>query len=127
MVEIQYSPIKKIVVHEIIKYNLEDFIKLKAQPAPTGLPPPPLRWIDGIVFDFASMPLTPEMVNEQAHNGVVHWGFIEFTEMPQIQPNLVHPDTGVSRRVIDGSNNTAVQDAIRWLKGQPQWAEKAAV
>lgn len=125
MVEIEYSPIKKIVIHEAIKYNLDEFISLKVQPVPPDFPAMPLRWIDGIVFEFGPTPLTPELVNDQAKNGIVHWGIVEWSEMPGFQNNLVNTATGITRRVIDGSSNTAVVDVIRWLKNQPQWKSPA--
>lgn len=121
MVEIQYSPIRKIVIHEVIKSHLEEFTSLKTQPVHPQMQVPPLRWIDGIVFDFSGMPPTPELINEQARDGVIHWSIVEWAEMPQFQNNLTNPTTGTSRRIIDGSNNTAVRDAIRWLSSQPQW------
>ncbi len=125
MVEIQYSPIRKIVIHEVIKSNLEEFTANKAQPPHPQMQMPPLRWIDGIVFEFAGMVPTPELVNEQSRDGVIHWSIVEWAEMPQFQNNLMHPTSGVSRRIIDGSANTAVSDVIKWLKNQPQWKSTA--
>ena len=121
MVEIKYSPIQKIVVHEAIKHNLDEFIHLKVQPRPPNTGAIPFRWVDGILFDFASVLPTEQIVNERVRDGIVHWDFIEFAEMPKFQNNLMNPDNGATWRVLDGSTNTAVVDAIRWLKSQPQW------
>ncbi len=122
MVDVAYQPIKKIIVHEVLKQSLDDFIRMKAQPAPNGMPPMPVRWIDGIVFTFNGMPATPEMINERVRDGTVHWDFVEFAEMQNYQKVLFHPETNVPLSIVDNSNNTAVSDVIRWLKKQRQWS-----
>lgn len=121
MVEVKYSPIKEIVVHEVIKHNLQDFIHMKVQPRQPNTVMIPFRWIDGIVFTFGSVIPTEKLVNERVEKGIVHWDYIEFAEMPEFNANLVNPDNGATCRVIDGSNNTAVVEVIQWLKTQPQW------
>ncbi len=128
MVDIEFQPIQKIVVHEIIKSkSLEDFIKMKAVSTNQTIPARPVRWIDGILFDFASVAImTPELVNEKVHDGVVHWEIVNFVEMPEYVPMLAHPETGTRMDIIDNSNNTAVSDFIRWLKNEPIWSNAAA-
>ena len=121
MVEVKYSPIKEIVIHEIIKSNLQDFIHMKVQPRQQDTLTIPFRWIDGIVFTFGGIIATEKLVHERAEKGVVHWDYLEFAEMPKFNANLVNPDNGATWRVIDGSNNTAVVEVIQWLKGQSQW------
>jgi hypothetical protein len=122
MVEVQYSPTKKIVVHEIIKSELSDFIKMKVQPRLPNMQAMPFRWIDGIVFTFMSTIPTEQLINEHVRDGVIHWDHIEFAEMPTFQNVLVNTENGATWPVIDGSNNTAVCDVITWLKNQPQWS-----
>lgn len=127
MVEIQYHPIKTIVIHEILKHDLNYFIDLKTQNRNPNTPAPVARWADGILFEFAGVSiLTEKLVDEKILNGKIHWEFIEFAEMEEYQSTIVHPQTGATLRVIDNSNNTAVTDAIRWLKKQPQWTATAA-
>ena len=127
MVEVQYSPIEKIVIHEAIKYDLGEFISFKVNPRAPNQRATPFRWVDGIVFDFASVIPTEQLVNERVQDGVVHWDFIEFAEMPKYQSNLINHDNGSAWKVIDGATNTAVMDAIRWLKNQPQWFPKTRI
>lgn len=127
MVDVAYQPIKKIIIHEILKQSLDDFVRMKAQSAPNGMSPMPVRWIDGIVFAFNGMPVTPEMINERVRDGTVHWDFVEFAEMPNYQKALFHPETNVPLPIVDNSNNTAVSDVIRWLKKQRQWSSATDV
>lgn len=120
MTEIEYQPIKKIAVHEIIKQSFPDFVNAKARPQMMGQPQFAVRWADGIVFTAAAYPPTPELVNQQVQ-GTIHWQDVEFAEMENYQPTITNQNTGGSINVVDFSNNTAVMDFIRWLKRQPQW------
>ncbi len=116
MVEVEYHPVTKVIVHEAIKYELDEFLRMKAMPLPNGGPPQPVRWIDGVIFLFGAMPMTPELINEMVHDGTVHWAFIEFAEMPDLSNIVNHPDTQLQLRVIDGTNNSAVRDVIRHFR-----------
>ncbi len=73
------------------------------------------------MFSFSSVMPTEQLVNERVQDGVVHWNIIEFAEMPKFQSNLMNQDNGAAWPIMDGATNTAVLDAIRWLKNQPQW------
>lgn len=125
MVEIEYKPINKIVVHEIIKQPLTEFIRMKARPSNPNIPNIPARWAEGIVFVAGAYPPTPELVNEQVQ-GTVHWSDMEFAEMEDYQQILTDQDSGGSVRVTNYSSNSAVTALVRWLKKQPQWFGSAA-
>jgi len=120
MADIEYQPIKKIAVHEIIKQSYDDFINAKAKPQPQGAPHVSVRWADGIVFVASGFPPTPELVNEQVQ-GTVHWQNVEFAEMEDYQKVITNQNSGGSVNVVDYSQNTAVMDFVRWLRKQPQW------
>lgn len=120
MAEIEYKPIKKIVVHAIIRKSFDDFISQKARPQNPNFPPVNARWADGIVFTTTAFPTTRELVNEEVA-GTIHWAHIEFAEMEDYQQMLSNQNSGGSIMVTDYSSNTAVLDFVRWLKKQPQW------
>lgn len=120
MTEIEYQPIKKITVHEIIKQSFDDFLNAKARPQTQGQPHNSVRWADGIVFTATAFPLTPELVNEQVQ-GTIHYQDVEFAEMENYQKVITDQNTGGSITVVDYSKNTAVIDFINWLRKQPQW------
>ena len=116
MVEVGYEPVKKIIVHEAIKHDLPDYLRMKAVIGPQGQPPPPVKWCDGVLFEFSAMPNTPELINERVKDGIIHWAFIEFAEMQKYQNIVTHPDTQAQMRVVDASNNSAIADVIRHFK-----------
>jgi len=125
MAEIEYKPVKKIVAHDIIMKQLDEFINQKVRPPNPNIIQIPARWADGIVFTVTAFPATPELVNEEVA-GTVHWSHIEFAEMNEYQQMLTNPKSGGSLMVADYSSNTAVLDFIHWLKKQPQWFSAAA-
>lgn len=120
MVEIEYKPIQKIIVHEIMQNSMDEFLDNFVRPVPPNIPPVIARWIDGVVFIFQSYPRSPETMRESLE-GTVHWEIVNFTEMNEYMETLVNPRNQSMIKVIDNSSNTAVSDFIRWLKRQPQW------
>ena len=120
MVDVEYQPIRKIVVHEAIKHSLDEFRRMFAQPKPNA-PPDAVRWIDGVIFSFSAMQPTPELINERVRDGVIHWDFIIFAEMPDYQDIVTHPETQVQLRVTDNTNNSAIADVIRHFRNDPRF------
>ena len=120
MVEIEYQPVKKIVVHEILKSDYNDFINQFVIPLQPNMPSLDLRWVNGVLFFFQGFQDTPEIIHDRIQ-GIIHWEACNFTEMPKYQPMLTNTNTNASVKVTDNSHNTAVSDFIRWLKTQSQW------
>lgn len=92
MTEIEYTPIKKIAVHEIIKQSYEDFLNAKARPQTQGQPPNTVRWAEGIVFTATGFPPTPELINEQVQ-GTIHYQDVEFAEMRDYEKVVTNQNT----------------------------------
>ncbi len=123
MVDIVYSPISKIIVHEIIRADYQHFLNMFAIPQPLGGLQPSARWIDGILFIFKGFPPSPEVLRDK-FQGVLHWEIVNFTEMEQYTPTITNPENNVTMKVLDNTSNTAVSDFIRWLKNDSQWSAK---
>ena len=116
MVDVEFKPVTKVIIHEAIKYSFDDFLRMKAQVGQNGVPPRPVRWTNGIIFTYNSVQQTPELINERVRDGVIHWDFIEFAEMENLQNIITHPDTQIQLKVMDNSNNSAIADVIRFFK-----------
>jgi len=125
MVDIEYSPISKIIVHEIIRSEYQNFLNMFAIPQPPDGPQPNARWIDGILFLFKGFPPSPEVLRDKIQ-GVLHWEIVNFTEMEQYTPTITNPENNVIMKVLDNTSNTAVSDFIRWLKNDSQWASSGS-
>jgi len=120
MVDIEYRPIQKIIVHEIIKNTYDEFLDIFAVPQPPNAPPVSARWIDGVLFMFRGYPPSQEILQDNIQ-GTIHWEIVNFTEKEDFATPLMNPRTNATLQVVDNATNTAVSDFIRWLKRQPQW------
>jgi len=121
MVDIEYSPISKIIVHEIIRSDFQHFLNMFAIPQQPGVQRPFARWIDGILFIFKGFPPSPEALRDKML-GTLHWEIVNFTEMKDYTATVTNPENNITMDVLDNSTNTAVSDFIRWLKNDSQWS-----
>jgi len=126
LVEVEYQPVKRIIVHEIIKNTFDEFVSMFAVSAIPRGTPIPVRWIDGVLFGFRPFEETPEIVRDRLQ-GIIHWSFLNFTQMKEYTEVLHHPKNGTPVAVLDNSNNTAVCDVIKWLKKQRQWFSDSGI
>ena len=81
MVEIEYRPYQKIVVHEIRKLEAGAFLRTVVEQveAQKQSGTPVINWVDGIAFSIGMFPPTPETIRENL-NGVVHFAIVNFAE-----------------------------------------------
>ncbi len=121
MVDFEFKPIEKVILHEILKWSLEELIDRHVKPNSA------VQWVDGIVMvrsGYKSM--SPKMVEDEA-NGIVHWAVVEFAEMEEFKPQLVNEKTNSMARVSDVSTNNVFKDFARWLKSDPRWFPNTGV
>ncbi len=115
MVRITYSPIKDLVIHEMIELSKEDLMRERVTPAGTM----PLYWCDGILFTFSSLPMTDEIVKDYV-NGKTHWVEVHFARMDNFVPVLSLSEeeykTAMNIRVIDTGVSSLHKEFIKWLK-----------
>lgn len=117
MVKITYSPIKELVVHEVVKVDWDDLLRGRITPAGNM----PLYWCDGIAFSFNSMPMSRELVKDYLE-GKIHWMEIHYCEMKKYEPVVQLDDDEYKAtmriRVIDTSRSSLHNDLIYWLKNK---------
>ncbi len=115
MVEVVYEPWKKIVIHEIVKYALDDLVKLQSLGVePSGLGDP-LLWVGGIVFSSSTMFETKDVVKEKLE-GVVHWSSVEWALMPEFKEVIIIKETNVKVPIINVSAHPIYKTVSKWLK-----------
>ncbi len=118
MVEFEFVPIKKVIVHEILKWDLDEFIERYVNPKSS------VQWVEGIIMlrtPYAQR--TPKMVDDEI-NGVIHWAAVQFAEMPEFKPQLTNEKTATVGKVNDVSNNSILGEFVRYLKDNPRWFPK---
>ncbi len=83
MVEVEYKPYEKIIVHELRKLEVQDFflwVASQVEAQKQGATPT-VHWVDGIAFVTGEFMVTPEMVTENL-KGRIHYAVVFFTEIP---------------------------------------------
>ncbi len=115
MVQITFSPINELVIHEIISIDYEDLIRERVTPAGNM----PLYWCNGILFSFSSMPMSKSIIKDYM-NGKIHWVEVHYTKKDTYEPILELDDeqfkTTLKIRVIDTTQSLLHLDFIKWLK-----------
>lgn len=119
MVKIVYSPIKELVVHEVISIDLEDLLRNRITPAGNM----PLYWCNGILFSFNSVPMTKDLVKDYLQ-GVIHWMEVHYYMMDEYKPVLTLDDEQYKAtmhiRVLDTSKSSLHNEFVEWLKNKKQ-------
>ncbi|MGC8669753.1 MAG: hypothetical protein ACP5TL_01205 [Candidatus Micrarchaeia archaeon] len=113
-VKISYSPINELVVHEVVKLELDDLLRERITPSGNM----PLYWCNGILFAFTSPPLTRDIMRDYL-NGKIHWMEVHYTEMKKYDPVLELNDEQYKAilkiRVIDTSKSLLHLEFVKWL------------
>jgi len=115
MVEFVYEPYKKVVIHEIVQYDLQTLIHLHGLGIQAGQLGRPINWANGIAFGQRTLPPTEEVVKEQIQ-GKVHWSFLAFAYMSTHQPIITIPEGNIRIPVVDLSDNSLFRELAEWLK-----------
>src|SRR3989338_8282777 len=76
--EISIEPWKKLVIHEVIEYKFDDWVKQIAfSTRSSGGAIPTMQWTNGVVFSPSNFPTTNVTVEEQL-KGTLHWSSVSF-------------------------------------------------
>ena len=85
MTEIEFQPIKKIVILEELKYNsAEDLFAVMA----TGVSPDvpiTLLWSDGVVFRHEGIPIESEEIVKNRIQGTIYWNAVSYAKMDKYE------------------------------------------
>jgi len=115
MVEVVYEPWKKIVIHEIVKYVLDDLVKLQSLGVEPGGLGDPLLWVGGIVFSSSTMLETKDVIKEKLE-GAVHWSSVEWALMPEFKEVIIIKETNVKVPIINVTAHPIYKTVSKWLK-----------
>ena len=119
LIEVVYQPWKKIVIHEIVDYALDDLVRLQSLGVEPGGLGDPLLWVGGIVFSSSTMLETKDVVKEKLE-GIVHWSSVEWARMPEFKEVIVIKETNVKVLIINVSAHPIYNAVSKWLKEQKE-------
>jgi len=105
-IQVRHEPRKQVIIHEISQYaTAEELAKLLTVGLPFGALPPLLRWVNGVVLSFTSLPAVGDMVAQEIIEGRLHWDHVAFAPMPTYQPQIALPERGITLDIVNVSAN----------------------
>lgn len=120
--EISIKPWKKLIIHELIEYKFEEWVKQLAFSTRTsGGGIPTMQWTDGIVFAPVTFPTTNITVEEQL-KGILHWSSVSFAIKDKFENQIVLDSATIN--LINVSVNDVFKKLARELKIRSKFANK---
>lgn len=112
-IEIEFRPIKKIVILEELKYSSTDefFTDVVA-----GKPPDvsiPLFWADGVVYIPSTFPPGSEEIIKNMIQGTIYWQNVGYAKMDRYAEEI---SFGRHTLKIIKATSPAVKDVVKKLK-----------
>ena len=117
--DITIEPWKKLIIHEIIEYQFDDWVKQIAfSTRSSGGGIPTMQWTNGIVFASSSLPTTNATVEEQL-KGVLHWSSVSFAIKEKFEKQIVKENATIN--LVDVSVNEIFNKLSIELKAQSKY------
>lgn len=117
--EIAIEPWKKLVIHEVIEYKFDDWVKQIAfSTRSSGGAIPTMQWTNGIVFSPANFPTTNTTVEEQL-KGTLHWSSVSFAIKEKFERQIVIENATIN--LVDVSVNDIFKELSYALKKQSKF------
>jgi predicted thioredoxin/glutaredoxin len=117
--EISIESWKKLVIHEVIEYKFEDWIKQIAFSTRTsGGAIPTMQWANGIVFSPANFPTTNAVMEEQLR-GILHWSSVSFAVKEKFEHQIVRENATIN--LVDVSVNDIFKELAEKLKTRSKY------
>ena len=123
--EITIEPWKKLVIHEVIEYKFDDWVKQIAFSTRTsGGAIPTMQWTNGIVFSPANFPTTNATIEEQL-KGILHWSSVSFAIKEKFKKQIVIENATIN--LVDVSVNEIFKELSIILKKQSKFTDRNSV
>ena len=118
--DISIEPWKKLIIHELIEYKFDDWVKQIAFSSRTsGGGIPTMQWADGVVFSPANFPTTDSVMEEQL-KGTLHWSSISFALKEKFEKQIVTENATLN--LVDVSVNEIFRKLAVELKKQSKYS-----
>ena len=117
--EISIEPWKKLVIHEVIEYKFDDWLKQIAfSTRSSGGAIPTMQWTNGIVFSPSNFPTTNITVEEQL-KGILHRSPVSFAIKEKFEKQIVFENATIN--LMDVSVNEIFKELAQKLKKQSKF------
>jgi hypothetical protein len=117
LVQIEYLPWEKIVIHDVIEKDKDTFFKeIMTQFLAQNLREGSVYWHDGIAFAVIDFMDTEDTVREKL-NGIIHYTAVRFTRLEQYQMDIQTTVEGARFKVnLVTTDNENLREVAKWLK-----------
>ena len=117
--EISIEPWEKLVIHEVIEYKFNDWVKQIAfSTRSSGGAIPTMQWTNGVVFSPSNFPTTNVTVEEQL-KGILHWSSVSFAIKEKFEKQIVIENATIN--LVDVSVNEIFKELAQNLKKQSKF------
>lgn len=114
MVEFEFQPWRKIIVHEVVKFPLQHFISGASYGVQTGGVGRPLTWANGFIFEKRGLRDTDDVVKEKLE-GKIYWSSLHYAILKKCQPEFKVPGN-IRIPVINLSDHETFREMATWIK-----------
>jgi hypothetical protein len=115
MVEVEYQPRNKVIIHEYARYeSVEHLIKGAFSNIPPGANVGSLKWVGGLVMTQTPYPMTDTIIKELIA-GRLHWDHVSFAPMDEYSPNIHVPDIRLTVTINDVSVNPVFRAIAKFI------------
>ena len=90
MVKFEYQPFEKVIIHQIIRVPIEQFIYVGTLGVDDGGVGNPLFWTDGIIFTHVPISFSDEIIADML-KGIVHWSLLTYGHLEEYRETLEGP------------------------------------
>ena len=117
--EISIEPWKKLVIHEVIEYKFDEWVKQIAfSTRSSGGGIPTMQWTNGVVFSPANFPTTNITVEEQL-KGILHWSSVSFAIKEKFEKQIVIENATIN--LVDVRVNEIFKELANTLRKQSKF------
>jgi hypothetical protein len=119
--EIVIEPYKKIVVHEIVEFPLNEWVEmiLSGTRAAGGTTIPMVNWCNGVAFQISPFnPNSDEVISEQL-KGTIHYAAVTFATKERFEREIRISEGTI--RLVDRSANPNLLKLAKVLKTRAQY------
>jgi len=118
--EISVESWKRLIIHEIIEYKFDDWVKQIAFSSRTsGGAIPTMQWADGVAFSPVNFPTTNVVMEEQL-KGDLHWSSVSFAIKQKFENQIIGETATIN--LVDVSVNEIFRKLAAELKKQSKYS-----
>lgn len=116
-IEIEFRPLRKVVVFEVTQLSFDEFLKraqLIASAASLSGQLITLSWAEGILFIPVPYQVASERMVEDMLKGTVYYALIVYAAMPEYKPEVTFGALQI--QIVNQSSISSWTQIAKWLK-----------